>query len=237
MTLMMFGILSAAMKAMSSTGGFVKERIDKLDHATRTLGYTVLEGGDPRYSHYEAEFRYACLGETTEATWTASFEPVGDMGPPYHLKATAPMVFKIFERVALAMKTCTHSEKLEGSPDSIWKAYKHSIQNPSKDMPEDTSMAMSEEDSTAVAAMVENTPKAMPEDNSMAVSEEDSIAVAAMVENPHKVMPEDNSMAMSVEDSVAVAVVKGDECDKHGNNFVMKMVDPGTPLIDVFTHR
>lgn len=210
MTSMIFGILIAAMKAVSSTGGIMKERIDKLDHATRTLSYTILEGGDPRYSHYEAEFRYDAVGETTEATWTASFEPIGDMGPPYHIKATAPMVFKIFERVALAMKTYTHSEKLESSPDSIWKAYRHSIDNP---------------------------PKVLPEDNSsMVVSEEDSIAAAAMVENPPKVMPEDNSMAMSAEDSVVVATVKGDECDKPGSNSVMKMVDPGTPLIDVFTH-
>lgn len=114
------------MKAMSSTG-CVKEHIDKVDHSTRTLSYTILEGGDPRYSHYEAEFRYDAVGETTEATWTASFEPIGDMGPPYHLKATAPMVFKIFERIALSKKTFTHSEKLEGSPDAIWKAHKISM--------------------------------------------------------------------------------------------------------------
>jgi hypothetical protein len=153
MPLMTVGIHIAAMKAMSSTGGFVKERIDKLDHTTRTLGYTVLEGGDPRYSHYAAEFHYACLGEATEATWTATFEPVGDMGPPYHLKATAPMVFKIFERVALAMRAFTHTEKLEGSPDSIWNAYRYCIENPPKVMPEDNSMAVSVEDSVEVAVV------------------------------------------------------------------------------------
>jgi len=53
--------------------------MDKFDDATKTLGYTVLEG-DPRYSAFSAEIQFVARGDTeTEATWTATFVPVGEM--------------------------------------------------------------------------------------------------------------------------------------------------------------
>jgi hypothetical protein len=52
--------------------GDVKERMDKFDDATKTLGYTVLEG-DPRYSLFSAKMKFVSLGETRcEAIWSLS---------------------------------------------------------------------------------------------------------------------------------------------------------------------
>lgn len=115
--------------------GQVKERMDKFDDASKTLGYTVLEG-DPRYSHFSAEMQFVAVGETTEAIWTAKYEPVGDMGPPEHIQAIAIMVFKTFERAVLAKKTMTHAATLEASPDAIWKACKNVDEILPKAMPQ-----------------------------------------------------------------------------------------------------
>jgi hypothetical protein len=57
--------------------------------------YTVLEG-DPRYHYFSTIFKFvpgAATG-TTDATWTAIYIPVGDMGPPEHIKEIAVLVFK-----------------------------------------------------------------------------------------------------------------------------------------------
>jgi hypothetical protein len=52
--------------------GEVKERMDKFEDATKTLGSTVLEG-DPRYSCFSAEVKFVPVGETSsEAVWTAT---------------------------------------------------------------------------------------------------------------------------------------------------------------------
>lgn len=103
--------------------GQVKERMDKFEEATKTLGYTVLEG-DPRYSSFSAEMQFVPHGETTEALWTAKYEPVGDMGPPEHVKAIATVVFKTFERAVNSKKTMIVTETLQASPDAIWNAVK-----------------------------------------------------------------------------------------------------------------
>jgi len=115
--------------------GQVKERMDKFDEESKTLGYTVLEG-DPRYSHFSAEMQFVPVGETTEAVWTAKYEPVGDMGPPEHMKAIATLVFKTFERAVLEKKTMTHTEVLDASPDAIWKTCKHVDEILPKAMPQ-----------------------------------------------------------------------------------------------------
>jgi len=57
--------------------------------------YTVLEG-DPWYHYFSAIFKFVpgpATG-TTAATWTAIYIPVGDMGPPEHIKEIAVLVFK-----------------------------------------------------------------------------------------------------------------------------------------------
>jgi hypothetical protein len=60
--------------------GEIKERIDKIDDANKTLSTTVSEG-DPRYSSFSAEIP---VGDTRcEAVWTATYELVGHMGPPW----------------------------------------------------------------------------------------------------------------------------------------------------------
>ncbi|KAH9541490.1 hypothetical protein CY35_14G067600 [Sphagnum magellanicum] len=75
----------------------VKGRVDTFDDTTKTLGYTVLEG-DRRYSSFSAQMKFVPAGKTTEAIWTATYEPVGDMGPPEHIKQIVVLVFKTLER-------------------------------------------------------------------------------------------------------------------------------------------
>jgi hypothetical protein len=116
--------------------GEVKERMDKFDDATKTLGYTVLEG-DPRYSSFSAEMKFVSVGETScEAIWTATYEPIGDMGPPEHIKQIVVLVFKTLERAVLARKTLSHTEVLDASPDAIWEASKHADELLPKAIPE-----------------------------------------------------------------------------------------------------
>jgi hypothetical protein len=116
--------------------GEVKERMDKFDDATKTLGYTVLEG-DPRYSCFSSEMKFVSVGETScEAIWTATYEPVGDMGPPEHIKQIVVLVFKTLERAVLAKKTLSYTEVLDASPDAIWKASKHADELLLKELPE-----------------------------------------------------------------------------------------------------
>jgi hypothetical protein len=116
--------------------GEVKERMDKFDDATKTLGYTVLEG-DPRYSSFSAEMKFVPVGATScEAIWTATYEPVGDVGSPEHIKQIVVLVFKTLERAVLARKTLSYTEVLDASPDAIWEACKHSDELLPKAMPE-----------------------------------------------------------------------------------------------------
>jgi hypothetical protein len=90
----------------------VKERMDTFDDATKTLGYTVLEG-DRRYSSFSAQMKFVPAGKTTEAIWTATYEPVGDMGPPEHIKQIVVLVFKSLERAMLSRKTLSQTIALE----------------------------------------------------------------------------------------------------------------------------
>jgi hypothetical protein len=89
--------------------------MDTFDDATKTLGYTVLEG-DRRYSSFSAQMKFVPAGKTTEAIWTATYEPVGDMGPPEHIKQMVVLVFKTLERAVLSRKTLSHTDaKLIGA--------------------------------------------------------------------------------------------------------------------------
>ncbi len=83
--------------------------MDKFDDATKTLGYTVLEG-DPHYSCFTAEMKFVSVGETRcEAIWTATYEPVGDMGPPEDIKQIVVLMFKTLECAVLARKTLSRN--------------------------------------------------------------------------------------------------------------------------------
>jgi hypothetical protein len=104
--------------------GAAKERLDKVDEATKTLSYTVVEG-DPRYTNFSADVHFESTGEkTSTATWTAKYDPVGEAGPPEHIKSISILMFKTFEKAVLAKKTATHTEVLNVSPDDIWRVIK-----------------------------------------------------------------------------------------------------------------
>jgi len=81
--------------------------------------------GDPRYTNFTGEVHFVAKGENqTEATWIGKYDPVGEAGPPEHIKNTSALMFKTFEKAVLAKKTITHSETLDVSPDAIWGAAK-----------------------------------------------------------------------------------------------------------------
>jgi hypothetical protein len=63
--------------------GEVTERMDLFDEASKTLGYTVLEG-DSRYHYFSATMKFA---------------------PPEHIKQIAILVFKALAGVAKAKPT------------------------------------------------------------------------------------------------------------------------------------
>ncbi len=83
--------------------GEVKERMDFFDDANKALGYTVLEG-DPRYHYFSAVMNFVpgAAAGTTNAVWTATYVPVGDMGPPEHIKGIAILLFKALAGAAKA---------------------------------------------------------------------------------------------------------------------------------------
>jgi len=105
--------------------GEIKERLDKIDDANKTFSVTILEG-DPRYSSYSAEIKFIPVGDTScEAVWTATYEPVGDIGRPEHIKQLVVLIFKTLEQAVLSCKTMSHTEvDLAASPDAIWDAFK-----------------------------------------------------------------------------------------------------------------
>ncbi len=105
--------------------GEIKERIDKIDDANKTLSTTVSEG-DPRYSSFSAEMKFVPVGDTRcEAVWTATYQPVGDIGPPEHIKQMIVLLFKSLEQAVLSRKTLSHTEvDLAASPDAIWDVCK-----------------------------------------------------------------------------------------------------------------
>jgi len=102
--------------------GEIKERIDKIDNTNKTLS-TIVSEGDPGYSSFNAEIP---VGDTRcEAVWTATYELVGDMAPPEHIKQMIVLVFKTLEQAVLSKKTMLHTEvDLAASPDAIWDVCK-----------------------------------------------------------------------------------------------------------------
>jgi hypothetical protein len=61
----------------------------------------------------------------TKAIWTAKYEPIGNAGPPEHLKTIATKFFVALERAVSSLKTLTHSETIDVAPDAIWRACKN----------------------------------------------------------------------------------------------------------------
>lgn len=76
----------------------VKERMDVIDEENKTLKYTMVDG-DPRYSSFGGMMKFTSGAEqgTSDAYWEVQYEPVGDMGPPEHVKALVIKVFKALE--------------------------------------------------------------------------------------------------------------------------------------------
>ncbi|CAK9864910.1 unnamed protein product [Sphagnum jensenii] len=101
--------------------GEIKERIDKIDDANKTLSTTVLEG-DPRYSSFSAEIKFVPVGDTRcEAVWTATFlKEHGEAGSNHAVKVDPmfPDVEEVSERMDFvddANKTLGYTV-VEGSP-------------------------------------------------------------------------------------------------------------------------
>jgi len=102
---------------------FFHSSFDPSIHPSRHLRYTVLEG-DPRYHYFSAVLKFVpgIAASTTNAMWTTTYVPVGDMGPLKHIKGIAILVFKAL--VGAAKANYTHSESsayanythLESSP-------------------------------------------------------------------------------------------------------------------------
>jgi hypothetical protein len=99
--------------------------MDKIDEATKSFGYTVLEGY-PQYSSFSAEMTFVPVDETSsKVEWIGKYEPIGDVGPPVYIKERAVLVFKTLEHAALSSKTLSHTEVLDASIVAIWEASKH----------------------------------------------------------------------------------------------------------------
>jgi hypothetical protein len=99
--------------------------MDKIDEATKSFGYTVLEGYS-QYSYFSAEMTFVPVDETSsKVEWIGKYEPVGDAGPPVYIKERAVLVFKTLERAALSSKTLSYSDVLDASIDAVWEACKH----------------------------------------------------------------------------------------------------------------
>jgi hypothetical protein len=79
----------------------VRERLDCIDDANKTLGYTVLEG-NPGYHYFKVTYKFVpgATPGTTDATWTGTYIPIGDMGPPEHIKQVSIKVIKAFLNAA-----------------------------------------------------------------------------------------------------------------------------------------
>jgi len=75
----------------------VSERMDFIDDANKTLGYTVVEGS-PGYHYFNVGLKFSpgATAGTTDAIWTATYVPMADMGPPEHVKDVYIKVLKAF---------------------------------------------------------------------------------------------------------------------------------------------
>lgn len=76
-------------------GKQVKERIDVLDDSTHTLIYSVIEGGDPRYTNTKNTLKFKAAGDSTVTEWTFNYTPASsDVPPPTHLEDFAQATAK-----------------------------------------------------------------------------------------------------------------------------------------------
>ncbi|XP_024368704.1 uncharacterized protein [Physcomitrium patens] len=105
--------------------GSVKHRIDLVDDESKTLAYTVL-GGDPSYSSFAAEMKFSPADDnTTEVIWTAKYEPVGEAGPPEHIKKNVIVTLKTFEKAVMENRVVRHTQTLNAPADTIWNILMH----------------------------------------------------------------------------------------------------------------
>jgi hypothetical protein len=78
-----------------------RERVDRIDEANKTLGYTVLEG-DPGYPYFKFALKFVpgATAGTTDATWTATYIPMAHMGPPEDAKQITIKVLRALAKAA-----------------------------------------------------------------------------------------------------------------------------------------
>ena len=53
-----------------------------LDDATHTVSYSMIEGGDPRYTDVKFTVKISAAGDTTSVDWGVNYTPVDPAGPP-----------------------------------------------------------------------------------------------------------------------------------------------------------
>lgn len=107
----------------------MKHRIDKVDNETKTLGYSVIEGGDESsYRSFAAEIQFSPAKEEnnkTEATWTVKYEPVGEAGAPETALKMVIVTLKTFEKAAVQKRVVRHTRTLQAPVDTIWNILMH----------------------------------------------------------------------------------------------------------------
>lgn len=106
----------------------MKHHVQKVDHETKTLGYSVLDEGEgvSSYSSFAAEMQFTATEDNkTEATWTAKYEPVGEAGPPEGVKEMVVITLKTMEKAVAEKRVVRHTRTLEAPADSIWNILMH----------------------------------------------------------------------------------------------------------------
>lgn len=113
--------------AATPGAGFVKQQVDKVDNETKTLGYTIIDGDESKYSSFVAELHFSPTEDSnkTEATWTVKYEPVGEAGPPENALKMVIITLKTFEKAALQKRVVRHTRVLEAPVDTIWNILMH----------------------------------------------------------------------------------------------------------------
>lgn len=82
-------------------GQKVKEQVDVVDDATHTIGYSVIEGGDPRYLDTKFTLKFAKADSGTAVNWLVKYTPVDASVPaPDHYKGMADATNKAMEAYA-----------------------------------------------------------------------------------------------------------------------------------------
>ncbi|CAM6063607.1 unnamed protein product [Sphagnum tenellum] len=100
-------ISSSDSSSLEEDGASPAERSDE----QRMLSPRLVLEGDPRYHYFSAVMKFipGAAAGTTDAIWTATYVPVGDMGPPEHIKGIAILVFKALAGAVEANYTCSES--------------------------------------------------------------------------------------------------------------------------------